>query len=300
MSDVFEEIVKAQTESASIQEVENHVNIKFKTRSQLNSRVKVGDIKIDHRYQRALNDAKVDDIVNNFNPSGLGVVILSIRENGEIYAIDGAHRINALCRLGKINHDIDSLVYFDLSLQEEAELYLLLNDKRTKPKRSELAKAAVISGDSKAVAIDNILKKHNLAFGDRPANNTIRAVSTVENIANKAGVDVLDSVLTVLINANGSHASSFQAEYLGSVALIIANYKNIDMSRLTQAIVKLGDPSLYVTTLAINAGSNTHYAKLSSMACKIVDIYNSRLKASRLDKNVVLLLNARNYLNAQS
>ena len=47
---------------------------------------------INDQYQKA----KVNKIVKNFNPIGMGPILVSEREDGSLWIFDGQHRVEAL------------------------------------------------------------------------------------------------------------------------------------------------------------------------------------------------------------
>jgi hypothetical protein len=294
----FDLIIKSETESVSIQEVENNLNIKFKTRNKLNSQVKPNDLKVDLSYQREININKVNTIMKHFNPNAIGVVTLSMRENGDLFIIDGSHRVEALKRLGKGNSDINAIVFFDFSVKDEAELFLIMNENRTKPKKSDLHKANVNAGNNDSIAIEEMLKSHGLIIGNRPSNGVVRAIDTLYKVNSKIGINNLSKVVKILKDANGSNSTSFQAEYLTAVATIIVNYKLIDVERLTKSISQIGDPALAITKAKNYSHSSTPFAATISLCFLIIEKYNTKLRVNRLDSSMLLTLNARNYLEA--
>jgi len=296
MPEDFDLIVKNQTETATIEEVEQNLNVRFKKMQRLSSSVKPNDVNVDSSYQRDVSDVRVNSIVKNFNRNAIGVVTLSIRENGDLYVIDGQHRIEALKVLGKGDEDINAIVFFDLSVADEAELFVIMNEGRTKPKRYDLHKASSKSGDLASQEIDQILAFHGLSVGDKPGYNIIRAIGTVHKVYGRIGKDKLSDVLKVLIDANGNHSSAFTAEYILAVASIIANYNNVNLARLSLGIKNLGNPEMATLKAASSAPNSKAFSKVITLASMMIDGHNYRLTKNRLDKVVILSCDARSYL----
>lgn len=302
----FENMIKSQTETATIEEVERELNVRFKSgkmssiiKNKLTSSVKPNDLYLDMAYQRDINDNKVKLIMKNYNQNAVGVVTLSMRENGDLYIIDGSHRVEALRRMGLGNSDLNAIVFFDLSIQDEAELFVLLNENRTKPKRSDLHKASVSSNVSLAKDIDAVLASLNLHIGNKPGDGTVRAISTVYKVSEKIGLDNFKKVMTVLVDANGTHSKFLQSEYITAVAVILAKFKNVDLTRLTVAIASIGDPALAIANASVKARNSSPFAKIVSLANIFIDSYNYKLRTNRLDVVKILSLNARNYLEIE-
>jgi hypothetical protein len=297
MSDEFSMMIKSQTETASIEEVEKALNIRFKFGSKLTSNVKPNDLLVDYSYQRVPSAHRVSEIAKNFNKSAIGVVTLSMRDNGDLYVIDGQHRVEAMKKLNKGNDDINAIVYFELTVKQEAELFVLMNDNRTKPKRGDLHRASSSAGDYNATQIDEVLQKFNLVVGDKPGYGVVRAVGTIHKVFDKIGKSNLEKVIKILIDANGNHSSAFQAEYIEAVSVIVTHFKSADLAKLTGVINRLGNPAMAILKAKGIASSDKALARVQALACMMIDGYNYRLTKYRLDKTIVLSLDARNYLN---
>lgn len=299
MSEEFSVIVKHASETASIEEVEKHLNIRFKKMNKLSSNVKPNDLKIDMSYQRQVSPDRVNSIVRSFNKNAIGVITLSIRENGDLYIIDGQHRVEALKSLGLGEDDVNAIVFFDLSVEQEAELFYIMNDGRTKPKKFDLHKASSASGNSVAQDIDDVLAAYNLKVGDRPGDGIVRAVGTLHKVYSKIGKQKLSDVIKILLDANGRSSSAFQAEYITAVAALLIQYKELDHNKLVSALQRLGDPTTTIFKAVNSAQSSKPFAKTVSLVCIMIDAYNYRLTKYRLDKTIILSSDARNFLDEQ-
>lgn len=300
MHDDFDVMVKLQQESATISEVEKSLGIRFKhVKDKITSTVKANDLMVDHSYQRIPSQNKIDKIAKNFNRSAVGVVTLSIRENNDLYIIDGQHRVEALKKLGYGDQDLHAIVLFNLTVAQEAELFVTMNDNRTKPKRGDIYRASVQAKDDVAVEIQSVLDQFGLHVAEKPGYKIVRAIGTVHKVHSKVGVEKLKETLAVLIEANGDHSTSFQAEYIEAVSCILVHYKDLDKKRLAQSINGLGDPTLAVLKASTIATTTKPIDKVLSLASMIVDKYNYRLTKHRLDRVKVLTLDARSYLDVR-
>jgi hypothetical protein len=298
--DDFNSMMKTAEQTASIAEVENALNIRFHSKNRLSSNTKPNDLLVDLSYQRSISEKRIASIVKNFNKNAIGVVTLSIRENGDLYIIDGQHRVEALKKLGKGDEPINSIVFFDLSLAEEAELFLIMNEGRTKPRRYDLHKAAFKSGEQEALDISGALAKNGLEFSDRQGEGFVRAVGTVHKVYDRSGLVILEDTFKILSDANGKNSTSFVAEYIEAVAVILAKCKDVNLNRLTVAIQSLGDTNSAVIKAGLIAPNKKPYSKVLALAGMIIDNYNNRLRLNRIDKYEILSLDARNYLNVRN
>ena len=105
--------------------------------------------------------------------------------------------------------------------------------------------------------------------------------------------------MTVLVDANGTHSKFLQSEYITAVAVILAKFKNVDLTRLTVAIASIGDPALAIANASVKARNSSPFAKIVSLANIFIDSYNYKLRTNRLDVVKILSLNARNYLEIE-
>lgn len=265
------------------------VSTKTLNESKLVTNVKVSDLIIDLSYQRKPNQIKVAKIIKDFDPNALGVIICSIRENGVIAVIDGGHRISALNAMGMHNSDVRCLVFFGLSLSQEAEMFATLNDNRTKPKTQDIFKSKVIAKDETAIDIDNVIKKYGLSISNAPSMNGIRAIGTVTNIYKKYGVDVLDKTIMCLTEAFDKHSTSFSDQALLAVSSIIAQSKDIDLKRMISILSTYGTANLWFgkgSSVAKQANFKKNY---HGMIFVFVNDYNKRLKKNKIDFSKVVI-----------
>ena len=75
-------------------------------------------LETDFSYQRKIDSARVDRIVNSFDPRLANEVKVSFRD-GKFYVFDGAHTLSALKRIhGEDSFMVDCKVYYGLSYED--------------------------------------------------------------------------------------------------------------------------------------------------------------------------------------
>lgn len=283
--------------STSVNEIKNHlivpiINRKNKvesssedigTLSNLETKIKVKDLVLDLRYQRQPNDAKVSKIARNFNKDAVGVIVCSIREDGVIAIIDGGHRIAAMNLLGMQESNIDALVYFGLTLDQEANIFTLMNEDRTKPKASNIFKAQVIANDEKAVGLDSLLKSLNLVPDNKPGNGIVRGIGTLKMIYENAGHTNTLNALSALKKAFGDHSSTFNVDAVTALAIVFKKYENITFAKVVDALKRFVTiDNMINQAKAMNMGSSRPI-KYSTLPFVIVNSYNHKLRTNRID-----------------
>jgi hypothetical protein len=182
----------------------------------------------------------------DFRPDSLGLVTASKRADGHIYLLDGAHRISA-ARKAKYEGKIATRLFTDLTLAEEAGLFLSLNQTRT-VQAIDRFKVRVTMGDPTAVSINNVLKTYGLHvdWGTNQTTKVVSSIVTVEKIFHGMGVwkhgnytDLLDRVFATVMAAYGNvlDRKAFSRPLLEGLARLHAHFgKRIDQDRLVAAL----------------------------------------------------------------
>lgn len=139
--------------------------------------VRIDEIQVVPALQRQILDARVVEIVNNFDKKCLGRILCNYRD-GKYYIIDGQHRLTALARLGY--KEIECDVYFDLTPEEEAKIYRFLAS--TKPHTPfEKFKADILMKNKKAIELYNLVKSVGFKMAARKGGRNIACVNDLYN-----------------------------------------------------------------------------------------------------------------------
>lgn len=136
------------------------------------------NLKLDTRYQRAQSPTKVNEIANNWNPAYL-VPLQVHQRDGEYYVTDGGHRLAAARMAG-----IDTLpcwVIPSSGAQQEARSFVGVNTKTISMPWTDKFNALVFAGDSKAVALAEVMKGHDTSWksDDVPRHRLFRGLSVI-------------------------------------------------------------------------------------------------------------------------
>lgn len=209
-------------------------------------KVRVTDLDIDPRVQReeGTDERRCDRMAATFNSEALGLFIVSQRENGDLILLDGAHR-RATCLKVGWNAPVDALVFHGLSLAEEAQLFLLYNDKKDPSAVSRFMRR-VVAGDAVAMTIDRIIRKHGWRVA-RSAQSAgqFTAVDAVERVYRSASrtlpqgehPDVLDQVITIVTEAWGHDPYAVSAPILEGLAQLIGRFgKSMDVAKVIREL----------------------------------------------------------------
>jgi len=246
----------------------------------------VGEFMTDHHVQRQLNEARVVEMAADFRPDSMGLITASMRGDGRLYILDGQHRI-AAARRANYDDEVAARVFSDLTIQEEAGLFLTLNKTRA-VSTIERFKVRVTLGDRIAVNINKILKMYGLHVNFAAANtpNTISSIVTLEKVYRGAGVrdegdhaDLVDKTIKTLVRAYGGDTRPvvFSRAMVEGMGIFHATYgKRVDMDRLIETMSAV--PPRQVASRARTRRDAMGGAIGENAAEIILGIYNHRRK----------------------
>lgn len=116
------------------------------------------------------------------------------------------------------------MIYDDLKYKEEAHIFA----DQQKHVRSllpyETFSAHIEAGDNKQMIIDTTVRSYGLKISGKRLPNSICAISTLERIYDKYGINVLDTVLRLAVGAWEGESNSLSGCILMGIARIIISY----------------------------------------------------------------------------
>lgn len=186
--------------------------------------VPINLMKVNPLAQRELKQHRVDRLAANFDIEKLGIPTVNHRD-GFFWLVDGQTRVTALKQAlpewdGK---QIQCTTYEDLTEQEEADLFLSLNDV-TPVSVMDKYKVGVVAGREEDVAIDRIIRKLGLKVGLDNGEGVIKAPGTLRRVYERSGKDVLERTLRLTVEAWGD--SGLQSAIIDGVAYAVDRYGN--------------------------------------------------------------------------
>lgn len=145
----------------------------------------VDQLRTDPTVQRPLDLKRANRIASELNPSAIGVICVSVRDDGNNIIIDGQHRVEALRIAGKNKDKIPCEVYIGLSRPEEAAMFRIRNNTK-EITRLDKFRVRLVEEDVVALAIMKILHEHGwyLPGQEGPAKGRFAAVAAIERIFN--------------------------------------------------------------------------------------------------------------------
>lgn len=200
--------------------------------------------------QRALSRL-ADDIAENFNENLFNPLIVSYRD-GKWYVIDGQHRLYAIKKKFGDDHLIECKVIKGLTREEEAELFVLLNNSSKPLQYADKAKGLYYANNETMVDIFNICKENGVEFGidsDKraSADGRITAIKAIVDTYNKIGADQTNRLVRLLNDTWDGKASGFKNEMIKGVGVILSLYsKELDDKRFVKKFSKV-DPKTLIS-----------------------------------------------------
>ncbi len=173
-------------------------------------------------YQRDFYENRVRRMVADWRPLDVNHLILSLRENGEYYCIDGWHRKTAIERLnGRVPQEVDAIVWHGLSVMQEAEKFYRTQspDNRKALIPEEIHRAALQAGEAQALRIQAILDATGFRVGisgDDDSTVRINALKHLKDIEARYGPEVLETALTFIMTTWASRISPQSSLITGS------------------------------------------------------------------------------------
>lgn len=196
-------------------------------------RLPIDILKVD-LYQKRVREHKVKSIVSEFNPVSLGLIHVSLREDGTYWIMDGQHRTEGLRRMG-VKY-VDCLVFTGLSYEDEASGFVGHHN-ISKPTKIEEHKARVEAKEQTALNIERITNSIGLRIVAGGMTDTIQSVTTLYNIYESNGEKILTDVLTIVKEGFPNTDRPYSVAILKSVRDILVEYgSKVDKKWLIQKL----------------------------------------------------------------
>jgi hypothetical protein len=227
-------------------------------------------------------------IADAFDPDALGVFQVSARRprTPTNHIMDGQTRRIAVGLRGLDNMEIEVEMHYGLTLADEARLFRLYNT-ATKPRPLHTFLARVLEGDTDAVAIDALVRRHGQEIGDDSHGGHIRAVAALEAVYGKGDAErnpeALDFALGTMIAVYGPDEPLI-GDVLHGLGVVYRQFgRSIDRDVL---VAKLAAHPGGMHGILGEGRTRRSYGQARSVArgCaySIVDLYNVGRRSRRL------------------
>ena len=261
--------------------------------------VQASQLTVDPRVQRSLDRARARRIADTFDRQAFGFVHVSRRADGSLHLVDGQHRVEALRMLGN-EEPFSALVYYGLTLDQEARLFLALNE-QTAVKSFQKFLARIIAGEPVAVGINEIVARCGLKLVEstRGDDGRVHSTAALERVYLGRGAaarpgkpqdgentypGILEKTLQTIIESWGPTHAALQSQIIESVGIVFHRYPDtVEPIDLIDKLAKYpGGPNHLIGTG--RAWRDVHGGTVvGAIADVIVQIYNKHRRSRRLE-----------------
>ena len=260
------------------------------TEDTLEEHVPVNLIFADDSYSRLLRQPRLNELIASWSREKMGVVYLSLRDDGTYACVDGNHRVAACRTVEGDDAKVPARIYIDLTLEDEARLFTAYNKDRTQPRPYELFRARLRYGEPQAVGIQAMVESAGLAVGGQPGKGLIQAVSALDALYESHGGSMILDVLVTLRRAWGDEQGVFTSETLRGLAAFLSRYREVvDRARLLDILEANGPHRMAVKALEQRA-VNRAAAPTATWGRALRDLYNTGLRKNQLPEWTQLVM----------
>lgn len=244
-------------------------------------RRKPNHITVDLRVQRALDQNRVDELIRKWNDLAMGVPTLSQREGGQVIALDGQTRLESLRQMGRGDESFDCTVYRNLTLEQEADMFALLNNtKKLLP--IDLFRVSVIAGDPEALACNDLVARHGFV-AESGHKNSFMAVNALLRAWRRDQLSTERAIITAVAAWGPTREAADNRLFTGMAALYFRYGDMVNLSQLVEKIRK--GVQTDASSLIGRARTSSKTRSISvpdAVADIVVNIYNGSRKTNRL------------------
>jgi|GEM_PF-6033729 len=191
----------------------------------------VRSLKIDPLVQGSLQIKRVNSIVQSFNPQFVGTIVVSKRENGDYYVMDGFHRSTALKRLNI--EEAYCEIHEGLTLENEAQYYLAYNKYRKNPKAVDDYKVCITAQVPEVIAVNRILSELDIEISE----SGFKSPKSILDIFTTYGIGITKKCVELYVSAWGK--KTLIGKYLKVLAKFIKdNEETLDFTILSNNLKK--------------------------------------------------------------
>lgn len=240
------------------------------------------DLKVDVDVQRALDPKWADQLEATWDPKKVGIIMVSRRDTGACYIINGHHRTVVSLRKDP-SAIMDCEVFEGLSIEEEADLFLDYNTHQKPINVYDKYRIALKAGRRIELRMAEAVTARGLELGPYKGNRTIAAIAACRRIVvmDTTETELLRDALMYAEQAFGAHPMTWDANILQAIARLIHNNRGrIDYGRLVDRLkTKHPDEWQALGMLGVKGGGGSE-SRSVAMARLMKFEYNKRLSPS--------------------
>lgn len=247
-------------------------------------------MKVDPRAQRLLRRVWVKRHVSHFDANQIGVIVISRREDGSTWIIDGQHRVELLRAVGWGNQKAYCEIFDNIGLRQEAALFLKRNDKISVRTFDKFA-VSITEGNAESCAIAKIVAKVGLKIAEGSAEGSLYAVTALGRIfagggmaSEKEGAIALEKTLQTIEEAWGRQSTNFQGQVIEGIGMVHLRYgAKLDHGGLVAVLAKISGGAARLVTYAKQIRESYGGSPAWSVGAVLVQRYNRGRRSNKLE-----------------
>lgn len=192
--------------------------------------VPVKMLNIDRKYQRDMSERHVDRLVDEWEPLRFYPIVCNERTDGSIWVINGQHSKEAALRHLGPEAYVPAMIWMHLTVKEESNGWMGNSGTRNTTMLQQHNASLIAETDPLAKQIDDLLASKGLEV-KHGTYNGIKGIGTLRRVVQTYGVDVLDNVLDLLIEAYGIKKDTWSAPLIEALAQISVEYPELSKKR---------------------------------------------------------------------
>jgi hypothetical protein len=258
-------------------------------------------LEVDPHVQRKLNESRVARIAADFHEGALGAFIVSERaarvllpgeDGGEVdrtryVVLDGQTRLAALRKFtGTEDTRMPVLcqVYRGLTVQEEAEIFILHND-RAAVRRIDLFRLALVAGHEWAVELNRVVARHGYEANDAASRDTrFTAITTAQRIIKLPdGMSALDQAFELIARSWGKRDGAASAEAVDGFGLLFHRHGSaVDVPMFAKKLASTETPQTFKANIMAYRAA-TGISRTEAAYRYTIKVYNSGKRTRQLE-----------------
>lgn len=163
--------------------------------------VRLDHLLVDDTYQRPIHEAFVKEAAENFDPTLIGTIDVSMRSPIQFAILDGQQRVRIMEAISDPKTACYCSIYTDMDISDEAAFFYRKNKDRRNMKPFYAFRARIVANEIEASLINDVVSAQGFVLGDGTNNReVIGAISAVETAYHFAS-DVRDESLSPTLEA---------------------------------------------------------------------------------------------------
>lgn len=241
---------------------------------------------IDPQAQRAKSMPRIKRLATHFMPQAAGTLVVSERDDGSRYLVDGMHRREAGVLAGV--SELPCEIHYGLTQQDEAQLFLIKNREGTKPSAADEYHIGLTAGLPIYVDTQSVLEKMDLKVGNGTSANQVGAIAGVINIVDRYDAETLERTLRVAEMAwSRDKGACWDGTLVGGLGMFVGRHPEVDDIQLAEKIGRHGNTVKWIGDVM---GRATMYGqqhaggggRVGAMYHLVVEVWNIRRRSGRV------------------